>query len=107
MNAPDSTEPRGRTLVLLRRQHGDRLRVSVEEYNGREYLALRIWTVNERGTFPTSTGITVRAGEIADVIAALQEGQAIVDPPVVQGYRIGTSAEQPTYQPPRKRQFPR
>lgn len=53
--------PRGRDLD----PNGQVLRFSVEEYNGHEYVSLRIWFRAPDGTMkPTKIGVTIRSREL-------------------------------------------
>ena len=80
LNAPPqkSQAPRVPDVVLARidRSFGEKkeeLRVALCEFEGKTYAGLRvIWRGREGEWLPGKAGITIRAKEIREVIAALQ-----------------------------------
>jgi hypothetical protein len=77
-----------RLAAMPRRGKGkgdDEFRITVDEYtpdNGRpsQYVSLRVWWVGREGEWlPGKAGITIRRGELANVIAALQRAERILD----------------------------
>jgi hypothetical protein len=68
---------RGRRLAAFRRgRHGEEeLRVTLDEYEGHPYVAIRLWVEGEDGTwYPTKKGTSVRmaeCGELAEVLGAV------------------------------------
>lgn len=91
-------EPRseGRRLATLPRPgHGrkdeEELRVSLDEYQGHEYVSIRLWFRSPRdgAWYPTKKGTSIRLRELEPVIDALTEANH------------ATTAERP--EPPRSR----
>jgi hypothetical protein len=68
---------RGRRLAAFRRgRHGEEeLRVTLDEYEGHPYVAIRLWVEGDDGVwYPSRKGTSVRlaeAGELSDVLAAV------------------------------------
>lgn len=67
----------GKRLATIRRGEGEELRVSLDEYEGRPFLSIRVW----RNGYPDpKRGVTIRIRELADfadgVAAALEEAKA-------------------------------
>jgi len=63
----------GKRLATVQRDENTELRVVWDEYEGKPYLALRIWERRDGAWYPTQKGVTVRLRElpsVADGIAA-------------------------------------
>jgi hypothetical protein len=72
---PDPPDDDGQPLGTFPRGAGrDELRVTLKTFEGRPYVALRVWSRDERSAFwpVKGKGLSVRVGEVAGVIAALQ-----------------------------------
>jgi hypothetical protein len=72
--APDA----GQVLLEIDRtkrgEGPERLQVALKEYEGHQYLDLRIWWRKENGAWlPSKRGITIRARELADVMRVLAD----------------------------------
>jgi hypothetical protein len=69
-------------LTLDRTKKGEgpeRLQIAVKQYEGHQYLDLRIWWRKGDGTWlPSKRGITVRMKELADVTIALTKACRLV-----------------------------
>lgn len=83
-----SAPPRdtGQRLATFPRQDGEELRVSLAEYNGHPYVALRVWAVGQDGqSWPVrGKGVSVRLREVAglaDALATIAERSAAARPP--------------------------
>jgi len=63
----------GHRLLTLPRGHDEELRLSLDAYEGRPFLNLRIWTrdADGRGWWPSKRGVTFKLRELADVAEAL------------------------------------
>jgi len=70
-------EDRGQRLATFERADGE-LRWSFDHYEGKPFVAARIWTRGTDGNFyPSKRGISVRVKELGDVIAALERAWRI------------------------------
>lgn len=69
----------GKRLATIPRGDDAELRIVWDEYEGRPYVAIRLWQ-GKGAMFPTKTGCTVRVRELADfaegVAAAIEEAKA-------------------------------
>ena len=66
-------------IVVVPRGNASQLRISFDEYKNRKYLSLRVWNKLETGWYPDGRkGVTVRLGEIKDVIGALNKAAELV-----------------------------
>lgn len=77
---PSPPEETGEPLGTFPRNQGaEELRVSLAEYNGHRYIALRIWERDQAGQFwPSKRGLSIRLREcaqLADILAAVVDGQ--------------------------------
>lgn len=78
-------EPSGRLLAAIPRPGGrfgppSELRISLDEYQQRPYVSVRLWTKGPDGRFwPSKKGCSVRVGEAEAVADALVEAARIVD----------------------------
>ncbi len=77
--APQET---GERLATLPRGQGEELRVSLDEYQGRAYVGLRVWAMGLDGAWwPTKRGCSVRVRELAEVAQALMRARDLVEGP--------------------------
>jgi hypothetical protein len=61
-----------RRAKLPRRDGREELRVNLAEYQGRPYLAVRLWQRDQSGAWwPTRKGVSIRLSEARDVADAL------------------------------------
>ncbi len=75
-------EDRGERLATLPRGQGEELRVSLDEYEGRPYISLRVWSVASDGSWwPTKKGCSVRIREISEVARALMVARDLIEGP--------------------------
>jgi hypothetical protein len=74
--APPPPAQRGEVLAVLRRGHGEELRVVLDEYEGHAYLALRVWAPGPDGRLlpVRGKGCSVRLREATEVADALLRG---------------------------------
>ena len=72
-------EPSGQILATFSRPGGrfgppTELRCSLDEYEGHEFINLRVWTSGPDGNwYPTRKGVSIKLREAADLAAALTE----------------------------------
>jgi hypothetical protein len=81
---PPGTSPppvdAGKRLLTLPRHDGE-LRISISQYQGNDYLSLRVWEPGayDPGLYPTKKGVSIRISEIDHVISALEHAREIVE----------------------------
>jgi len=65
----------GERLVTIQRHEGDELRLNWAEYNGHNFLNIRVWTQSDDGQlFPhRDKGLTVRIAELADFAEGVEQ----------------------------------
>jgi len=100
----------GERLATIPRRDGDELRLSWAEYNGHNFLNVRVWHKDDNGTsFPyRDKGLTVRLAELDDFAEGIQKAltmarsgaQTPQDAPPTTRRKIGTAKRKPT---PRRR----
>lgn len=70
----------GKRLATIPRGDDAELRIVWDEYEGRPYVAIRLWEGRPGAMYPTKTGCTVRVRELADfaegIAAAIEEAKA-------------------------------
>ncbi len=74
--APAPPKAHGRALASIPRGDGSaELRISLEEFKGHPYVAVGVWERGRRGGWSQAKGkcLSVRLGEVAAVIQALQQ----------------------------------
>jgi hypothetical protein len=81
---PEPPQDHGRRLASFARgkQGGPRseLRVSLDRFNGHEFISARVWTANREGEmWPTRSGVTIRLREVEAFIDALREGAELAE----------------------------
>jgi Transcriptional Coactivator p15 (PC4) len=78
-----STPPaeRGQRLATIPRGRTEELRIALDEFEGRPYVALRLWAQGSDGGFwpVRGKGLSVRVKELDDVIAALGQARDLLD----------------------------
>jgi hypothetical protein len=69
----------GEALGVFGRADGrEELRVVLKTFEGRQYIALRVWFCDDQGQWwPTRKGVSVRLREAVGVITALQKGLSL------------------------------
>lgn len=75
---PEQPEEHGHILLCLDRPRGEELHIGLAEYNGYPYINIRVWQIDGQMRFPTKKGMTLKRGEIPQVIAALNRASAIL-----------------------------
>ena len=66
-----------RIVATFPRGKDEELRLIRDAYEGHPYLSLRLWLRDRTGeTIPTRKGVSIRFGELAELIAALQRVHA-------------------------------
>jgi hypothetical protein len=77
---PAPPQEQGERLATLPRNQGEELRINLAEYDGRPYLALRIWARGSDGNlWPVKgKGGSIRVAEIDEVIDALNRAREIL-----------------------------
>src|SRR4051794_15697663 len=77
---PQAPKDSGRQIIALPRGDSVEMRLSLASYLGRPFVSFRIWERGRDGQFwpVKGKGCSVRVGEIANVIAALQEIEALL-----------------------------
>lgn len=88
--APERARPpeeRGERLATIVRGQGEELRITLDEYEGRPYVAVRVWAMGQDGGWwPTKKGCSVRVRELSEVATALMRASDLVNgPPVRRG----------------------
>ncbi len=84
-SAATPPEERGKRLATLRRGDSEELRLAWQEYQGRPFLSVRLWTRDDAGSWwpDKARGFTVRVRELADfadgVAAAVEEAEAFAE----------------------------
>jgi Transcriptional Coactivator p15 (PC4) len=76
-------EDDGERLATFPRTGGrEEMRVSLREFEGREFIALRVWMRDDRtgAWWPTRKGCSVRLRELPGMLAALQRAAELVSP---------------------------
>jgi len=77
--APQET---GERLATLPRGPSEELRVSLDTYEGRPYVSVRLWAAGQDGQmWPTKKGTSVRVRELAEVARALMVARDLVEGP--------------------------
>jgi Transcriptional Coactivator p15 (PC4) len=72
VKATQPPEERGTRLAACGRGQGEELRISCDEYEGRHYVSLRIWTQDiQGGWWPSNKGVTIRLRDLPAVADAL------------------------------------
>src|SRR3954470_10454493 len=75
--APEET---GEVLAELERDGGrEVLRLTIREYLGRRYVGVWVWRRNQDGQLYPHSGASIRRGELAEAIRALQEAADRLD----------------------------
>lgn len=88
-------EPRGRILLECERGTDTLLRVSLDEWEGKPFVSLRVWERSRDGAFwPTKRGCSVRLSEIAALVGTLVALER-------EGLGHGTSSQPQTPRPSR------
>src|SRR4051812_16555950 len=94
---PDPPREDGKRLAEIPRGNNAVLRVTLQEYEGRPYLALRVWEKGQDGKlYPCKgKGCSIRISEIPHVQAALaRDGVEAL---------VTAEADRPTFVDPRRR----
>jgi len=77
---PQAPQETGRRLATFARpgygkKPAQELRVTVDNFNGNDYLGARVWERGQGGHwYPTANGISIRRGEILGFIKAIVAG---------------------------------
>lgn len=79
--APAPPEERGRRLATLPRGKAEELRVTLDSFEGKPYLGLRVWSQGADGSWwpLKGKGLSIRVRELADVAAALHQADEILN----------------------------
>jgi hypothetical protein len=105
--APAPPKAPGRALAAIPRGDGSaELRISLEEFKGHPYVAVGVWERGRRGGWTQAKGkrLSVRLGEVATVIQALQQVLAITGKNDAASPVPGTLGSRPRPGPQNKRQ---
>jgi len=104
----------GERLATIPRRDGDELRLCWAEYNGHNFLNVRVWHKDDNGTsFPyRDKGLTVRLAELDDFAEGIEKAvklahnaaQTPQDSPPTARRKIGPAKQKPT--PRRQKQGP-
>jgi Transcriptional Coactivator p15 (PC4) len=89
--ATPQVEQRGQLITAIPRgkpdrdtgQHGEEFRVTLDEFQGHPYIALRLFVRGNDGEtmFPSKKGVSVRLGEAERVAAAILEALRLSEEP--------------------------
>jgi hypothetical protein len=72
-------EPTGELLLSVPRGELEQLRVSLDSYEGHQFLSLRVWSKGQGdGWWPTRKGVTVRTRELGQVLGAMGEAARLL-----------------------------
>jgi hypothetical protein len=84
--APEQPTPpaeSGERLATFSRGQGVELRITLDEYEGRPYIGLRLWELGQSGGWwPTKRGVTIRLRELAELLEVLGQVENQDRPPV-------------------------
>jgi hypothetical protein len=71
----------GRFAATIRKSGNELVRVTVDEYRGRQVLDVRVWAVAESGeVIPTRRGVTIAVERLPELVRALTGALAAVSP---------------------------
>lgn len=77
----EAADQSGTVIAELQKNSRERLRVSVDQYKGHEYIAVRIWFVAADGEYrPSRAGVTLKPALIPQLVQALELAARAVDP---------------------------
>jgi Transcriptional Coactivator p15 (PC4) len=83
--APESQAPprnNGELLATIPRGQGEEMRVSIDQFEGRPYVSLRVWAIGQDGNWwPTKKGCSVRTRELSEVAQALMRASDLLNGP--------------------------
>lgn len=69
----------GERLATMDRGRGVELRVSLDHYEDRPYVSIRLWERNREGIWwPTKRGVTIRIRELGEVLAVLSRVAEVI-----------------------------
>lgn len=80
---PQAEEPVscGTTILDLQKNSRERVRVSVDQYKGHEYVNIRTWYVDASGEYrPSKNGVTLKPSLIPQLVQGLQLAARAADP---------------------------
>ena len=82
-SGPTPPEERGQRLASIPRGRDEELRISLDEYEGRPYVSVRVWARGTGGSWwpVKAKGLSIRLREIDDVIEALAQAADMTDDP--------------------------
>src|ERR1700733_10144231 len=69
----DASPGEGLRLATIPRNHREELRISIDRFQGRPFVSIRLWVLYPDGRKPTKKGTSVRLSKLREVIAALSE----------------------------------
>jgi hypothetical protein len=79
--AGDEPEEIGTLIAEIQKNSRERLRVTVGQYKGHEYIGIRIWFVAGDGEYrPTRSGITLKPSLIPQLLQSLELASRAADP---------------------------
>jgi hypothetical protein len=80
---PAATPPaeRGRRLAAIPRGRDEQLRISLDEFNGHPYVAVRVFARGQDGSWwpVRGKGLGIRLRELAEVAEALKRAEDLAD----------------------------
>ncbi|WP_176043619.1 transcriptional coactivator p15/PC4 family protein [Burkholderia vietnamiensis] len=80
---PAGGEPEqlGTLIAELQKNSRERLRITVDQYRGHEYVGIRIWFVGEDGQYrPSRSGVTLKPALLPQLMQALGRAARAIDP---------------------------
>jgi hypothetical protein len=97
VDRPSPPQETGERLLTFPRPDGAELRVSLDEFNGHNFISLRVWEPARDGSgvmWPTKKGVTVRLRECGDLARVLTKtAGAVKAGGPVRGFAGGGSGE--------------
>lgn len=74
-------EQLGTLIAELQKNSRERLRITMDQYKGHEYIGIRIWFVVEDGQYqPSRSGVTLKPSLISQLVQALELAARAADP---------------------------
>lgn len=80
-SAGEEQEQIGTLIAEIQKNSRERLRITVGQYKGHEYVGIRVWYVGTDGEYrPSKSGVTLRPALLPGLMQALGVAARAVDP---------------------------
>ncbi|VWD17370.1 transcriptional coactivator p15/PC4 family protein [Burkholderia contaminans] len=77
----DEIDRAGTMIGEIQKNSRERLRITVGQYKGHEYIGIRIWFVGEDGQYrPSRSGVTLKPTLLPQLMQALDRAARAIDP---------------------------